>query len=220
MAKQAESQPHGAALDESATPPSADRRRWLKAGLSTTPVLMTVASRPVLAQAPGLTPSAFMSGRASGPTGAECAGRSPLAWSSSDDWPSPYVPGKTAQKDEDKQSKDTRQAFGTLSSAGDQATRFNDYFEPNLKSNATFSDVLGYGNIPHASEAVHTVARYVTAALLNNAAGTVPNTVLSQSTILAIWSEYANTGSFAPTRGVSWTANEIVEYLESTMTGG
>ena len=97
-------------------------------------------------------------------------------------------------------------------------SRFNDYFVPTLNGNPRFSDVLGQGNIAHVTDNIHTVARYVTAALLNHAAGKVPNTVLSDTTIRAIWSEYARTGSFAPTRGVSWSAGEIVDYLKSTMT--
>jgi hypothetical protein len=218
MAKQPKTPPHEAAHDDSAKPPSADRRRWLKAGLSTPPVLMTVASRPVLAST-CVPPSAYVSLGASAPgMKMDCLGDGPQTWSSGDDWPSGYYPGKAAEKDEDKERKETRQASGSFNSAVDQATRFNACFEPDLNGNPTLSDVLGYGNIANVSDTVHTVARYVTAALLNNASNKVPETVLRAMTIQHIWTEFARTGSFAPTRGASWSATEIVEYLRSTMT--
>jgi hypothetical protein len=190
MAKQAKTPPHEAAHDHSAKPPSADRRRWLKAGLSTPPVLMTVASRPVLAST-CVPPSAYVSLGASAPgMYADCTGYGPDTWLGNSSWPNPYSPD----------------------------SRFNTYFEPDLHGNPKFSDVLGYDNIANVSDTVHTVARYVTAALLNNASNKVPETVLRTMTIQHIWTEFARTGSFAPTRGASWSAAEIVDYLKSTMT--
>jgi len=190
MAKHAKTPPREAAHDDSAKPRSADRRRWLKAGLSTPPVLMTVASRPVLAST-CVPPSAYVSLGASAPgTHADCTGYGPDTWVGNSSWPSPY-------------SLDSR---------------FNTYFEPNLHGNPKFSDVLGYDNIANVSDTVHTVARYVTAALLNNASSKVPESVLRAMTIQHIWTEFAQTGSFAPTSGASWSAAEIVDYLKSTMT--
>lgn len=190
MAKQAKTPPHEAAHDHSAKPPSADRRRWLKAGLSTPPVLMTVASRPVLAST-CVPPSAYVSLGASAPgMYADCTGYGPDTWLGNSSWPNPYSPD----------------------------SRFNTYFEPDLHGNPKFSDVLDYDNIANVSDTVHTVARYVTAALLNNASNKVPETVLRAMSIQHIWTEFARTGSFAPTRGASWSAAEIVDYLKSTMT--
>ena len=190
MAKLPKTPPLEAAPDDSTKPPSAERRRWLKAGLSTTPVLMTVASRPVLAQT-CVPPSAYVSLGASAPgMYGECLGFGPDTWTGSSSWPAPYTPD----------------------------SRFNDYFEPNLNGNPKFSDTLGYGNISNVTDTVHRVARYVTAALLNNASGKVPESVLKAMTIQHIWTEFARTGSFAPTAGASWSAAEIVDYLKSTMT--
>ena len=203
MAKHAKPPPQ----DDTARLPSADRRRWLKAGLSTTPVLMTVASRPVLAEIACKSPSNAVSSFASAPGMlVSCYGLEPDAWAESGNtrarrgdtlarssgWPGPYGPDSL----------------------------FNDYFVPTLNGKPTFLDVLGHRNIPHVTDDIHMVARYVTTALLNHAAGKVPGTVLSETAIRTIWSEYARTGSFAPTRGVSWSATEIVEYLKSTMPGG
>jgi len=189
-AKQPDAPPQGPERGNAEKPSSADRRKWLKAGLSTPPVLMTVASRPVLANA-CVPPSAYVSLGASAPgMYGECAGFGPETWLQDNTWPSPYSPD----------------------------ARFNTYFEPNLNGNPRFSDVLGDGNIANVSDTVHTVARYVTAALLNNASGKVPETVLRAMTIQHIWTEYAQTGAFAPTSGASWSAAEIVDYLRSTMT--
>lgn len=191
MAKHAKTPSQETGHDDAAKPPSADRRRWLKAGLSTPPILMTVASRPVLAQT-CVPPSAYVSLGASAPgMYEECLGFGPDSWTGSSSWPTPYGPD----------------------------SRFNDYFEPNLNGNPKFSDTLGYGNISNVTDTVHTVARYVTAALLNNASNKVPETVLKAMTIQHIWTEFARTGSFAPTAGASWSAAEIVDYLRSTMTG-
>jgi hypothetical protein len=154
---------------------------------------MTVASRPVLAQT-CVPPSAYVSLGASAPgMYAECLGFGPDSWTGSTSWPTPYSPGP-------------------------QGSQFNDYFEPNLNGNPRFSDTLGYGNIANVTDTVHTVARYVTAALLNNASGKVPESVLKAMTIQHIWTEFARTGSFVPTAGASWSAAEIVDYLKSTMT--
>jgi hypothetical protein len=190
MVDHAKTPSHEAAHDDAAKPPSADRRRWLKAGLSTAPVLMTVASRPVLAQT-CVPPSAHMSLGASAPgTDQECSGFGPDTWAGSRSWPGNFTPH----------------------------SRFNDHFGRDLIGNPKFSDVLDYKNIANVSDTVHTVARYVTAALLNHASGKVPETVLRPMTIQYIWNEFTEQQSFAPTRGVSWSAAEIVDYLKSTMT--
>ena len=197
MVKYAKTPSHEAAHDDAAKPPSADRRRWLKAGLSTPPVLMTVASRPVLAQT-CVPPSAHMSLGASAPgMDQECSGFGPDTWAGSRSWPGNFTPD----------------------------SRFNKHFSPPLIGDPTFSQVLDSETTigtPEAeafvSRTLHEVARYVTAALLNHASGKVPETVLRPMTIQYIWNEFTEQQSFVPTRGVSWSAAEIVDYLKSTMT--
>ena len=186
MAKPPKTPPHGAAQDEYAKPPSADRRRWLKAGLSTPPVLMTVASRPVLAAA-CVPPSAYVSLDASAPgMYGYCSGDGPNTWVGNSSWDADgYTPGSP----------------------------FNASFEPDLDGDPSFLDVLGYAG----NEDIQTVARYVTAALLNHASGKVHENVLRAMTIKHIWTEFRQKGFFAPTSGASWRAAEIVHYLESTI---
>ena len=76
-------------------PRSRVRRRLLQGGLSTGPVLMTVASRPVLGQTACQSPSAFLSAPTSGTRTLQvCSGLTPDQWKAiPDQWPSPYIAG-------------------------------------------------------------------------------------------------------------------------------
>ena len=68
---------------------STGRRRLLQAGISAVPVVMTVASRPVLAQTGNCqSPSGFVSGNASHPGAVTCSGRTPTYWMNHTSWPS------------------------------------------------------------------------------------------------------------------------------------
>src|SRR5271169_804135 len=76
--------------------PKATRRRLLQGGLAAGPVLMTLVSRPVLAQQ-CQTPSGFCSGNASVAAGAGsiCTGRTPGYWKQAQwfgSWKLPYYP--------------------------------------------------------------------------------------------------------------------------------
>jgi hypothetical protein len=73
--------------------PSGARRRLLQTGLAVGPVLMTIASRPVLGSTACTTTSAWMSMTGSTAAKAEvCSGLSPEAWKgNATQWPSPYV---------------------------------------------------------------------------------------------------------------------------------
>jgi hypothetical protein len=155
---------------------------------------LTVASRPVLG-ATCVSPSAYVSLPTSTPgMYGECSGKGPTGWIATDPWPDPYCRGP-----------------GGCGEGG--ASRFKDYFNPELVGNPTLLAVLEQNE----SE----VAKYVVAALLNYAAGLVPDTVLRESTIKHIWNEFATSGGFfTPARAASWTQAEIVDYLKSTMTSG
>src|SRR5947208_574017 len=81
------------------TGPSLGRRRVLRAG-SMAPVVMTVASRPVLGGPACQSPSGTLSGNLSRPGSIDiCAGRTPEYWKyfknyagPGHDWPAPYYP--------------------------------------------------------------------------------------------------------------------------------
>ena len=193
MVEQPKTPPNEAPNDSAVKPLNPTRRRWLQAGLSASPVLMTVISRPVLA-AQCVAPSAFVSLGASGVMYAVCDGKGPTAWSDAASWPSPYCPG-------------------TASSNCGDASLFNPIFDPDLDGNPTLLAVLTGPN---------EVAKYVVAALLNSSGPSplVPANVLGAPTIMHIWSEFATMGHFTPSPGASWSAAEIVDYLKSTMNTG
>ena len=189
-------------------PPSADpvagRRRLLQGGLAAGPVLMTLVSRPVLAQQAGLctTPSGFVSANAStAGRGVTCTGHTPAYWADPlnfGQWPTGagYFPTKVTGP------------------GGHNATTFQDVFNPKLilpgNGNPTLLEVLVLTGNP-----TNDVARYVSAAVLNAAAGLTP--VLLVPAVKDIWSEFATTGFFSPSSGARWDANEIIAYLQTTM---
>lgn len=173
--------------------PNATRRRLLQGGLAAGPVLMTLVSRPVLAQQQCQTPSGFVSGNASVAAGGGpiCSGLTPGYWKQSQHfsaWTPPYYPTTVGSN---------------------QATLFDAVFAPHY-SGQTLLDVLGLGGGPPDD-----VARDVVAALLNAAAGLTP--VLSVAQVKGIWSEYITQGYYEPTAGVHWDEAQIVTYLASTM---
>jgi hypothetical protein len=182
------------------------RRRLLQGGLAAAPVLMTLASRPVLA-GPVQTPSAFTSGNTSTPIrGLTSSGQSPSYWKESQNfsaWRPPYYPGTGTSPLQQKTS---------LSSVGEsgatQATLFDSVFAPHYRGK-TLLDVLQLGGGPPDDVAGHAVA-----VVLNIAAGWTP--VITVKIVKQIWSEYITKGYFEPTAGVHWDAAQIVEYFKST----
>ena len=172
--------------------PKASRRRLLQGGLAAAPVLMTLISRPVLAQGTGLcqTPSGFVSGNAStAGRGVACLGHSPQYWISVSapphhEWPPGHPPPKQF----------------------DSVFAHNSHCYPGQK----LLDVLELqGGAPDD------VARLIVAALLNAAGGLTP--VLSENAVKSIWSEYLATGSFSPSSGAYWSHDDIITYLLTTM---
>lgn len=180
------------------------RRKLLKGGLAAGPVIMTLASRPVLAQTlPGQcqTPSGFLSGNVSQQGKAEiCAGRTPGFWKQSQHfsaWPAPYFPTTTNGVD------------------GHQATLFHSQttgFGGSQFSGKTMLQVLDTGGGSSTA-----LGRHICAALLNARSGMVPPTILSETTCRKIWNDFTNQGYYEPTAGVKWYADDIVAYLKTTM---
>src|SRR5437867_3810900 len=99
--------------------PQAQRRRLLQGALATAPVLMTLVSRPVLAQDTCTTPSGFVSANASHPGAALCSGNGPVYWYGHQDaWP------------------------GTGSGKFKPNDKFKKYFDPDLSGMPTLAEVL------------------------------------------------------------------------------
>jgi hypothetical protein len=167
----------------------------LQAGIAATPVVMTVVSRPVLANGTGTptqcqAPSGFVSGNTSSPGGDVCAGRTPGYWKTHQSaWPSGYY-----------------------------TKLFSDCFSGAVyPSGTTLSDVVNMGGGPPDD-----VGRHIVAALCNTLTGIVPTTVLSVAKIQSIWSQYISTGGgtvgyYSPGNNVKWDHTQICDYLVSTM---
>jgi hypothetical protein len=182
--------------------PKPTRRRFLQGGLAAAPVLMTLVSRPVLAQQ-CTTPSGFVSlGASTAGRGVTCIGHMPSFWANPanfSQWPSGFNP------------------------IGPQATLFGPpqgvFANSPYVGDPTLLDVLNAAATPHNLTTDKT-AMFVAAALLNAAAGLTPTLLLPA--VRDIWSEYGATGygiggSFSPSSGAHWNPLEINEYLMTTM---
>jgi hypothetical protein len=181
-------------------PPVGARRRLLRGGLAAAPVLMTLASRPVLGQTACAAPSAFTSA-ASGAarTTSVCTGLSPRAWKAHlASWPSPYC--------------------GVAQNwvGGHPATLYHcptTGLGGRVYGDRTMLEVI---DINEAGGDNSAVGRYIVAALLNARSGRTP--VLTETTVRNMWNDLVNRGYFEPTAGIRWTAPEIIAYLKTTMT--
>ena len=175
------------------TAPNPSRRRFAKAGLGASGVLLTLPGRSVLAgkgggggDKPGpvcKSPSGFLSGNTStyGPPPI-CEGRSPGYWKNHDGWPI---------------ARDTQ--FKHLFSCGPRIA-YKDFTIGKL--------------ISPQKEDKHNLAMHLIAALLNARKGWTP--FLTEERIRSMFNEWQADGTFSPSAGVHWGAEQIVEYLKRT----
>jgi hypothetical protein len=186
--------PHTSATVPS-VPDQPARRRVLKGSLATAPVLLTLASRPVLGGQCAVT-SAFVSLAGSRTAAYQtCQGKSPSVWASAKDWPTPYF--ATAKNGAHGHAATPYHCTTT----GLNGTAFQ---------TSTMLDVLALTGGGTAS-----LGRHISAALLNAKAGLTP--VLDEARVRAMWNDFVLRGRFEPTAGVSWGAAEIVTYIKSTI---
>lgn len=168
------------------------RRQLLKGGLAAAPVVMSAASRPVLAQTQCHGPTGFQSANISRMVGvvadSKCGLRkTPSTWltqiNNNGALPQPYV----------KTDKFKAHFVGTTKFAAD-----TDTLESVLRSTATGNDIA--------------IAKLVVAALLNSASTTVP----SLDQIKTMWLGYCG-GNYRPNGETAWTPNKFINYLNYTM---
>lgn len=194
------------------------RRGFTRSGLALSGVLLTLASRPVLGATQCLSPSGFISGNVS--TQGDilyCDGGTPGYWgtnvlppknlksSNYHQWPDPYIPGAltlcTKELDPDCWTGGTKFHGGVLGFGG------SDFGDKSM-----LQVILLGGNGDAAQLGAHCVA-----ALLNAAKGWT-NNVLTESQVRGMYNDFVNNGFFEPTAGVKWYADDIVDYLVTTMT--
>jgi hypothetical protein len=173
-------------------PSGASRRRFTKAGLGASGVILTLPARSVLAGGGGnggggnstcKSPSGFLSGNASthGPEPI-CQGRSPGYWKTHDGWPIP------------------------------PDTKFSSIF--NCAPSLAYKDFTLGKLIEPQKEDANKLAMHLIAALLNARMGWTP--FLTEERIHSMFNEWQADGTFSPSAGVDWDAAQIVLYLTAT----
>lgn len=182
--------------NESAELPSNESRRGLLRGGLAVPVLMTVASRPVMA-AECVTSSAHTSLTGSRQIARQdCSGGTPTYWIKRERGTSGYL----------------MDAGGT---GNDKRTFGNIFANGGAYANLTLLAVLKKGEL--AAGTHDSVAAHLVAAFLNAERGMTPSTVLGMGKAKDIWFDYSPDGTFVPTAGVEWKSVQIVDWLRTTM---
>lgn len=181
------------------------RRRFLKGGLATAPIIASLASRPVLGAVSCTTASGSTSVNPSGNLGRfqTCNGVAPRTWTTTASWPGGYVSGVQTSGFTQKAS----------SHGGPQPTLFHSGttgFAGSLMGQRTMLQVLSLGD-----GGTNGLAKYCAAALLNALNGRTP--VLSPAQVRNMWNDYVNRGYYEPTAGIRWNAAQIVTYINSTI---
>jgi hypothetical protein len=173
----------------------AARRRFARAGLGASGVIMTLVSQPGMATNVCRPPSGFLSGTwASNHPTNTCFGRSPGYWKTHhDQWKSLCRTDGTA-------------LFRTLFSCSGRASALQPY---------KLFDIVDPTKVTNGADQ-NNVAMHIVAALLNARSNKV--SVLPEDRVREIWSEYAGSGYYTPSAGAKkWNGAEIVTYLKSTM---
>lgn len=178
------------------SPQGAARRRFARAGMGASGVIMTLASAPGMATTVCRPASGFLSGTwaSNHPKALWCYGAKPVDWCANQDKWITY--GRT-----------------------DPAKKFYNVFTCTANTSAlkyyTLFQIVS-GNCGTADR--NEVAKYIISALLNARAGTTP--VLDEARVFQIWNEYNQKLTYTPNAGAkAWGGAEIVNYLKSTMVG-
>jgi len=183
------------------------RRRFTKSGLAVSGVILTLASRPVLANF-GVckSPSGFLSGNVSAHGNPLlCYGHPPEWWGSNPGaWSGAYQPG-------------TYNNSGETSKSANEAGKWigGTPFQTAFPGAISFE---GYSMMQslwlNAGEANQLVGAHCVAALLNAAASLTP--ALTETQIIDMFLEFEISGTYEPTAGFVWGEDEVITYIEST----
>lgn len=196
-------------LADQPKPVDKSRRSFAKSGLALSGVVLTLTSRPVLGGFICKSPSGFLSGNVSAQgTPQTCSGLTPGYWGNHPEmWPSPYKAGTCTGT--------VKQCNHPEKWTTVNATMFKDVFNCNnhgaIYSAYTMFQIVwsGGGGDPFQ------LGAHIISALLNARSGFTP--VLTEPQVINIFNEWDQKGYFAPTAGEEWDAEEIVEYLQTTM---
>jgi len=175
-------------------PQGAARRRFGRAGLGASGVIMTLASQPGMATTVCRPPSGFLSGTWASTHPKEktwCAGVKPEVW--------------CAYRDA---------YWKTLS-----YELFSKYFPCTARTYSlktkTLYEIISATTSPNTKEEV---AKFMVAAFLNARANLTP--ILPESKVRAIWVEFAPNLEYKPDAGAKkWGSELLVQYIKSTIPG-
>lgn len=218
--KETVSQPNGqSSVPEQVTNPS--RRRFNRAGIGASAVILTLTSRSVLAQSNTCaSPSGFNSVKPSHDTqDLRCDALSADRWLDPEQqWPvskdtqfghlfgrssmvfSPSTPSKFYDPKfyAPMTARDEKAAKSNGSVGNDQVTRLDEATLPQALKNPE----------------THEVVKYLIVAYLNFRAGYTSYPTDLQA--IAIFKEWQSSGQYTPTAGIKWSTQDILTYLEAT----
>ncbi len=188
------------------------RRRFTKSGLAASGVILTLASRPVLADTVCKTPSGFHSGNVSSHIEQLCFGNYPSYYANNPDaWKATrYIPATYDTKE--AQSTDASSTSSTTNSNSSKdidkwvgGTQYSQAFPgSNRFPGKSMMQVLWMQDV---------MGQHFVAALLNAALGLTPP--LTETKLIDICIEYETRGFFEPTAGVQWYEQDILFYFDS-----
>ena len=193
-----------------ALPKSSSRRRLLQAGLSASPVVLSVASRPVfagVAAADCRSPSAFASFTAnpatSGAPTKQCIGSGPVATAAS-----LQALGKTVTQLSTAATMrfSTGVSYRVLLPTLPTATKTN---------TPSIGEVLRYGTGMTGSDIL---AKNIAVAKLNLALGYIPGGVVTDATLQLMWNSSGTGGNYTG-NGFVWTQAQLNTWLSKLYSG-
>ncbi len=203
-------QDHREASANPASEVSGMRRRLLRGGLSSAPLLVTLTSRPVLAQT-CFSPSETLSGTLSHKADdlPVCNGRSPGMWKTlGEDTSNPrHADGTVAQW-----PIPTSTAFHKVFPRGSYANFVT------VRKNGTTKDLsmLEVMQLSGAEDPAKIGFHFV-GAYLNILVGLVDPRAMTAPRLVALWTEWVNKGYYTPYAGATpWYAEDIVAYITQT----
>ena len=206
-------------VEDANAPRNKSRRQFALAGSA---VLLTVASRPVLANtAVCKSPSGFLSGNLSQHGTVKYSnGLTPGYWKNHygyGDWPSPYVCGTLKDSkycnstdswiDGESTTTKCKDQFHTTSKCLKYAT----YTKDGHTYAYSLMQVMWMGGTTDTYE----FGAHMCAALLNAQKGLT--SCLTVQNVKDMWNECDQKGYYEPTAGVKWYPDQCVTYLKSTM---
>nr|WP_314623772.1 hypothetical protein [uncultured Noviherbaspirillum sp.] len=214
--------------------PNPSRRRFNRAGVGASAVVMTLASRSVMANMTCTTPSGFHSANLSRQGGAgdapvQCRGLSYQDWMAAQEWNPP-------------RSMLFSEAFGTIpredlivgapassgfrmapsagagSSSSNGSSSRNNSFGASTTSSVALK--LKDATLEQAMLGSQTplVIKHLIAALLNARSNRSTNP--SVSMVLKIFADWNSRNSYEVSGGVMWSTDDIIEYLQYSQTPG